>query len=196
MRKRVSRYLFLVAAAIVSLAVAQPALGYTELGTTGTVGSHSLTDTSGSPGAVCVYHYLSGENLWKLRRIAVNPPNVRAVAGQGTEKVAWKFIVQRRFISAFSSTPGPWKKRYASPKFVAYTDSSHDASFTQEHVRVRVPFGPGADAVAEYRVIVKVIWYKASGSVLGKATMRADWYNLYEGLDTYVSHHNCGDYEV
>ena len=70
MFNRFCRYAFLGSVLIAALAVAQPALAYTELGTTGTVGAHSLTDTSGSPGAVCVYKFNS-DNAWQLKHIYV-----------------------------------------------------------------------------------------------------------------------------
>lgn len=186
------------AIATLALVLAQPAMAYTELSTTGTVGVHSLTDTSGSPGAICIYKYQSGASLWQLKHIYVYPPNMKGVPGQGTEQVAWQFTVQRRIWSAFSSHPGPWENRYTSAKFYAYTDSSSNAILGVQDVKVFVPFASdgGADAVADYRVITKLLWYKTSGGVLGTATERVDWYNEYEELDTLVKHRMCPDYEV
>jgi hypothetical protein len=186
----------LVGLAVVLLLGAQPAFAYIELGTTGTVGVHSLVDTSSTPGAECRYRYLSGENLWQLRRMLINPPRMRAVAGQGLEKVSWHYTIQRRFWSAFSSRPGPWANRFTSIEFIAYTDSTHNASFSQQSASVSVPLAPGGDAVAEYRAFVKLTWYKASGAVLGTATDRIEWYYADKGSADTVLHRTCTDYEV
>ena len=193
MFKRISRLTLLVGTAIGVLAFAQPALGYTELGTTGTVGAHSLIDTSSSPGAVCTYKAYPQYSDYKIKHLYVNAPKMKAVSGRGTEteKVAWDFKVQRRYVS-FSN--GPWQNRYTSPTFVAYTDSTHNASFSQEGVDV-VPPAPEVDTAYQYRVIVKLIWYADIGNVLGTATERVDWYSAQVGLDTFVRHHHCFDYE-
>ncbi len=191
--KHIFRNGLLVASAISALAIAQPAMAYTETGHTGTTGAHSLTDTSAHPGAICAYVYSSSDDAYKLNHIYVNAPNMKAVAGMSSEKVAWTFTIQRRD-NGFST--GPWQKRYTSPKFSAMTSSSTNATFSQQGVKVKVPYEYGADAAAEYRAIVKLFWYGVDGTtVIGTATGRVNWYNLYEGLDTFTSHNLCGDYQ-
>ena len=38
---------------------------------------------------------------------------------------------------------------------------------------------------AEYRVRMKMVWYKANGTqLMGTSTGRLQWYNAYEELDT------------
>jgi hypothetical protein len=164
-------------------------LAYTELGTTGTVGAHSMTDTSAAPAGVCAYKaYHTQFSHYLIKHINVNPPTVKAVSGQGNEKVAWDFTVQRRYIS-FSN--GPWQVRYTSPMFVASTDSRHIAPFVQENVGVAAP-QPGADTEYQYRVLVKLFWYKTSdGSVLGTANGRIDWYTDETPTTLTSDHHYC-----
>src|SRR5262245_35221349 len=55
MSKALRRGLPMVLALAAVLSISQPALGYVETKTKGTVGVHSLTDTFGSPGATCAY---------------------------------------------------------------------------------------------------------------------------------------------
>jgi hypothetical protein len=197
MLKHRSRYTFvLVAVAIGVLVAAQPAWAYKEVRQSGTVGMHSLTDTSSSPGADCIYRYRSGWGLWQLKRINVDAPNVRAVPSQGDEQVGWRFTVQRRAFSAFSNHPGPWEHRYTSEVFKAVTDSTHDAAFSPAAVRVNVPVEPGSDVVFIYRAVVKAYWYRANGSVLGTATMRVGWYNSVKGSGSETQHRACSDYLI
>jgi hypothetical protein len=197
MRVRRKRFtLIVVAAALAALMGALPVSAYTELKTTGTVGMHSLTDTSSSPGADCIYRYKSGWDLWQLKRINVDPPNVRAVPAQGNEQVGWRFTIQRRAYSAFSNHPGPWEHRYTSEVFKAVTDSTHDAAFSPAGVRVNVPVEPGNDVAFAYRAVVKAYWYRANGSVLGTATMRVGWYSSVKGSGSETQHRACGDYLV
>jgi hypothetical protein len=193
--KRIARMSLLIGSAFAALAIAQPAMAYTELGTTGTTGAHKLTDTSSSPGVICEYKYSASDELSKLKHIDVLPPKVKGITGHGNEQVAWRFIVQRQ-ISGFGG-PGPWKNRYTSPKWFATTDSAHNAPFLDEGVNVTVPFDSGGDAVAVYRVIVKAFWYDAHGNVIGTATMRDDWYRSVQPPDQAVTrHHECYDYET
>jgi hypothetical protein len=193
--RRILRFASLAAVSIAALAIAQPTLAFTQTGTTGTTGAHSVPDTSSNTAAVCSYQYLSSENVWKLKHIFVDAPYMKAVPGMGSEKVAWNFTVQRRE-GGFSGF-GPWHNRYTSPNFSAMTDSTQNAPLVQEGVRVTVPFAPGADAAAEYRVLMKMIWYKANGtSVLGTVSGRLNWYSTYLGIDTFTRHNLCFDYEA
>jgi hypothetical protein len=183
------------AAALCALVVAQPALAYTETGHTGTTGVHSVTDTKAHPGVVCVYDYSTGDGAYRLNHIYVNAPNMKAVAGMSSEKVAWTFTIQRRD-NGFGGA-GPWQNRYTSPKFSAMTNSTTNAAFSQMGVKVIVPYEYGADAAAEYRALVKMYWYGSNGtSVIGSATGRLGWYNLYEELDTFTRKGLCEDYET
>lgn len=197
MRIRRKRFIVMVVAASLAAHLgAQPIAAYTEVRTTGTVGAHSLTDTSSSPGADCLYRYRPVHNLWQLRRINVDPPNVRAVPSQGDQHVGWRFIIQRRAFSAFSNHPGPWEKRYTSEVFMASTDSMHDAQFSPAGVRVNVPVQPGNDVVFAYRAIVKAYWYRANGTVMGTATMRVGWYHSVKGSASETQHRACSDYLI
>ena len=138
---------------------------------------------------MCTYKaYHTKFSHYLIKHINVNPPNMKAVSGQGTEKVAWDFTVQRREVS-FSN--GSWQNRYTSPMFIASTNSTHNAGFTQESVGVAAP-QPGPDTEYEYRVLVKLFWYKsADGSVLGTATDRIDWYSDQNPTTITTDHHYC-----
>src|SRR5688572_7664830 len=97
------RFLFVSVVAVTVLAFAigaQPAAAYRELGTSGSVGAHSLDDTKASPGADCRYRFSDIGTAWVLRRIMVHPPNVRAVPSQGSQKVGWRFTIDRRAANA------------------------------------------------------------------------------------------------
>jgi hypothetical protein len=172
---RVLRSVVIGVTAISALAIAQPALAYTELGTTGTVGAHKLQDTKSDPGAGCSFKQV-GTNQYRLTHIYVFTPFMKGVPGMGEEHVAWSFTVQRRIVR--SGGAGPWQDDYTSPKFRSHTDSTRYAGFDlEEGVRVVVPFAQSSAKSANYRVIVKLFWYKSDGTtILGTATDRVDWY--------------------
>jgi hypothetical protein len=166
--------------AVALLGIAQPVFADTELGHTGTVGVHSLNDTSASPGAICKYHYLSSYQFGRLRRITVQPPNMMAVAGKSAQTVGWEFIVERKSLPL--GPPTPWKKRYTSPEMTAVTSDSHNAAFSSAYVGVKVPAPPGAEDGARhiYRVTVKMFWHRGDGSVMGSSRHRVDFYRIVE----------------
>lgn len=193
MNIRPTRCLVAFAAATLALVIGGlPVAAYKHLGTTGTTGTHSLTDTRSSPGADCRYRFIDRGTAWELRRINVRPPNVQAsVFHDGNQQVGWRFTVQRRYADAFHEQPGPWEHRYTSPTQKATTDADHDASFSPMDVSVQVPDDASSDVWYRYRVIVKVFWYRDNGSVSGTARMRVEWFKSYFGDDTAKQRWSC-----
>lgn len=150
---------------------------------TGTVGAYSLNDTSASPGVQAIYGYVSKYDTWKLGKIVVHAPNMSAVSGKTTQKVGWKFTIQRRFCSFGHCSA--WYHDYASPTFTAVTNDVTNAAFADASVGVRAgPFG--YDGGYGYRAIVKMFWYRPGGSVQGTATVRVYYYQLTMGTTTEV----------
>lgn len=170
------RHLFVaVNVGIAVLAGAQPVFADKELGHTGTVGAHSLVDTSANPGAVAKYRYYPSDGFGWLKRLKVNPPKMKAVAGEGAQTVGWRFSVERKVCGLGGCDR--WRLRYTSPEMTSVTDDSHNAAFTHMAVAVNVPCGHNcADAGAIYRVNVKMIWHHPNGNVQGTAVHRVYWY--------------------
>lgn len=183
------------AIATLALVLAQPAMAYTELSHKGQTGPHTLLDTSSRAGGVCAFEYGSSGTLWELTHIYVNPPQVRAISGMASEKVAWSFTIQRKIGGDGRSRP--WTNRYTSRKFTAWTDPGNDASFSPQGVNVIVPYGPGGSLSARYRAKIKMFWYAQNGTdLLGTATGLVDWYSVERGSDTQIFHGSCFDYEL
>ena len=160
--------------AISVLAIAQPALGG-DLGHRGTVGSYSVTDTSSNQSVLAHYRWYNSDNLGWLKKLFVDPPKMKAVAGRSNQTVGWQFIVERKDCGFTGCAH--WKKTYTSPEMTAVTDDAHNASFSQASVRVYVPCGHLCeDEVSAYRVTIKMIWHKANGNVQGTAKYRIYWY--------------------
>ena len=160
--------------AVAALAATQPALAY-ELSHTGTVGVHSLTDTSSNPGAIGRYRYYASDGYGFLNRFNVNPPNMRAVAGKSSQTVGWRYTVERKECGIEGCYR--WIDRFTSVEFTAVTSDAHNASFSQATVSVNVPCGHGCyDAGAKYRITVKMIWHRPNGSVQGTVLNRIYWY--------------------
>lgn len=176
MFRRALRSWFVVTAlALAALGAAQPVFADTELGHNGTVGVHSLTDTSASPGAIARYKYNNADGFGWLKRLFVHPPNMRAVAGRSAQTVGWLFTVERKICGLGGCDI--WRLRYTSPEMTAVTDDSHNAAFSDATVGVTVPCGHNcADAGATYRVNVKMIWHRPNQSVQGTARHRVYYY--------------------
>ena len=166
---------------------AQPVLADTELGHTGTVGIHSLSDTSGNPGAWCGYKLLSGPGVEKLIKLVVKPPKMKAVSGQTHQKVGWVIIVQRQ--AGPDGQSNPWIDKFTSTEQTAYTSYLQNAAFAGDRtITVTVPYGvydTSHDAI--YRVNVMMIWHNANGSVQGTALHRVGHYGLYDVSNTSSS---------
>jgi hypothetical protein len=161
--------------AVAALAVAQPALAAIQLSQTGTVGAHSLTDTSDNPAAIGKYRYYASDGFGWLTRFYVNPPSMRPVAGMSSQTVGWRFTVERKICGIGGC--GRWKATYTSPEMTAVADAAHDAAFSQATVSVRVPCGHLCeDAGAVYRITEKLIWHRGDGSTQGTVRMRVYWY--------------------
>lgn len=167
---------------LLALLIGGPAVADSELGHTGTTGVHSLRDASSTPGATCKYRFAT--DSYVLKRITVAPPRVRAISG--SQQVGWKFTVQRRF--AFEGTTTSWYETYSSTVQTATTDSAHDATFTSKTVSV---LGAGAtDGMFSYRVLIRMLWYRAGGGTQGTAVHKVDWYRLvdnpFEDLHKFI----------
>ena len=196
MPRRYRGLLVMVGTVAAILMLAQPSLAFVRTGRTGTTGAHVVTDTVSLPGAVCAYRYNSTDDIYKLRHISVYSPRMKAVPGMGSEKVGWRFIVQRQINGI---TNGPWLNRYTSPLWTITTTSSQYANFAQhEGVSVTVPFPYGGEGGANYRVLLKMTWFGHDGtSVLGTVSGRLEWYDDQQGTPGNIRDRaDCPDYEA
>ena len=192
--RQIVRAVLIGGMAISALAIAQPALGYTELKVTGTVGAHSLWDTEAVPGATCLFKHRSG--TYRLSHIGASPPRMKAVPGMGTEVVAWSFTVQRRIVELrWSRLHGRTATRAKSSR-ARLTPSTTRTSVANRASTSSFRSQAGGDASANYRVIVKLFWYESDGTtILGTATDRVDWYYPDQGKGVPTFHHFCPDYD-
>jgi len=147
-----------------------PVAADTELGTTGQVGAHSLSDTDANGGAKCSYVTTSqGETFhnWQLRRLDVRPPRMRAISGQQT--VGWRFIVDRS-----TDDEGPWTTTFRSRIQKRTTSTSSNAAFSTMGVKVNVP----STDDFYYRIRVKMFWFTPKGGHQGTSTHSIDFYRV------------------
>jgi hypothetical protein len=195
MLRSIKRVLPVAVATLATLAMSQTAFGFTETSTSGTVGAHSYSDSSSTPGIICTYKQMSS-GVQKLKRIYVKPPNMKGVPGAGQQWVGWQFSIQRQ-ITGFSG-PGKWKTTFTSDIVKTPTDSKHRANFGDASVNVTVPYAYGADASATYRVKSKLFWYTNTSqtTITGQAAGRYDWYVEYVGVDSIKHQGYCNDYEA
>ena len=134
-----------------------------------------MTDTSSNPGAIGRYRYYASDGYGYLNRFYVNPPNMRAVAGNSSQTVGWQYMVERKLCGLGSC--GAWALRFTSVEFSAVTSDAHNASFSQASASVTVPCGHNCfDLGASYRITVKMIWHRANGTVEGTVRNRIYWY--------------------
>ncbi len=174
MSPRLRGLLVATTVAIAALAATQPVLGY-ELGHTGTVGVHSMTDTAGDPAAIGKYRYYASDGFGWLTRFWVFPPKMKAVAGKSAQTVGWTFTVERKDCGFGGCSH--WFGTYTSPEQTAVTSDATNASFSQATVLVHVPCGHNcADLGSSYRITVKMIWHRPGGSIQGTVRDRIYWY--------------------
>jgi len=170
--------------AILATIGSQTVFADTELGDTGKVGTHSLTDTHSTPGAKC--HYNSND---KLKAIEARPPNMAAFAGRTNQVVGWRFTVERRL------NLGPWKQVAKSVQQTTSVGGSGDAGgFSSMTVPITLPANEGMNGEHEFRVVVKMFWYaKDDQTVNGTSRHRVDFYrNLMSNGGRSTDDGSCG----
>jgi hypothetical protein len=139
--------------------------------------------------ASCRYQVTAEDKLgWTaalLKKIAVKPPTVYAKSG--TQKVGWRFIVRR----SLQGENGPWTVTYRSHIQQRLATTSTPADFDAMRVGVNVPTNAYHEYVGVYKVMLKIFWYGANGSVASKVSYLFPEYWMYvdgvfEGSDDPV----------
>ena len=165
-------------ALVACLSVGQVALAD---GTTGSVGNYLFTDASGHVGATCKYTADQNQsNSYWITRITAKPPSVwwpDRNSNSNTEhgKVGWRFIVKYNNGGGFHV-----ETRSSIQKATAYEDSQqpYGSSTKAPFTKMTVSFkGKARTSVAQWRVVVKVFWYRKNGTVQGTATHTVQYYN-------------------
>jgi hypothetical protein len=166
------------------LVAATPVAATHPLGSRGTTGPVTWTDTQAASSVSCINRTTrvkKGIHYVKLDTLEVRPPQVRPSAGIDAQEVGWRFIVQRHPSSDWSLTEGRWKTTYRSPIERATALADADAPFTQQSIRVRVPRG-NIYSDYSYHVLGKVLWYDDAGKVVGSDMVELSYYDLiFEG---------------
>lgn len=157
----------------------------------GKVGTFRIVESEASPAAVCSYDDsdgFAGNNF--LYRIALAAPKVKAAPGRGSQRVAWRLVIQgwdeagsRWFAYAHST----WTKGTAK--------AATAATLAKRSVRVHPVSDPplttnGMRAKAEIR------WYGQDGSkITGRGSVWATWYTQHEPPTPDVTYASprCGE---
>jgi len=183
-------------ALLLALGAAVPVQADTSLGETGTTGFHALRDSESRPSYSCHYKGMyppSDQDHYegKLNRIDVRPPKMKAISGQ--QEVGWRFSVERR-----GGSDSNWRVTYRSSIQRDTTSPSRNASFSIRDVKVGLPAdGAFEDTVYEYRVKVRMFWYRENGGVQGTSMHVADWYSMVNhnlpggGTETFSEEAPC-----
>jgi hypothetical protein len=169
---RVSRVAFRVTLAtatalVLCASVVGATVADTRLSSSGRHGKSSLGDSSTSAGAMCSYTIGFGADI---NAITIEPPNVLArnrSSGADSQKVGWRFVVQRLPAGA-----ADWTPYYLSPISKAMATDASPATFSPRGVAV-----VGSDDADDFRVLVKIFWYRADGSRAGKVVRSVDYYH-------------------
>jgi hypothetical protein len=147
--------------------------------TSGTVGSHHLVDTAGSPGVTC--HYPQDFNY--VDRIRVRAPVARAAANKSSQRIGFRYVLQGYDGSGWHNiVDSLFQKRSATP--------TTKADFTDRSIAI----DSFADTWGAYRIRVDLRWYSSSGAILGKASTWVTNYLLrWDGSTDAVVQGWCGD---
>jgi hypothetical protein len=165
------------------VALAGPAAADFEWGETGRTGPHTLIDSMSESSVRCNYATTSIEPQpedtfifrGKLDRLDVRPPQVWSV--RGTQKVGWRFMVER-VRNPRSTFDDPWRETYRSAIQTATATEASSAAFTPMYVPVEVPRGTLVRNHG-YRVMIKMFWYRADGSVQGTSQHLLSYFETY-----------------
>jgi hypothetical protein len=166
------RTLFVAFSGVIAVLMAvSPAAADTPLAHTGNVGPHRLIDTWSKPGMACHLSQVAF-NWWMLDRISVRPPKMRGTRDH--QPVAWRFFVERSPIGTEVAIPYDWKVTFRSPRQSAVAHVHTPARFSRMDTPITVPKPHAHGDVYAYRVKVRMIWYRANGTVQGRATHLVD----------------------
>jgi hypothetical protein len=162
---------------------AGPVAAAFDWGQTGRTGPRLIADSLSESSVRCDYGTVGVQESpdewyrWqgKLTRLDVRPPQMWSIAG--TQRVGWRFIVQRakKPTSTFND---PWFTTYRSAIQTATATQVDSAAFTPMHVKVAVPKGT-LERNHAYRVMLKLFWYRANGTVQGTAKYLLSYYETY-----------------
>jgi len=163
---------------------AGPAMADVDIFTKGTVGRHWLRDTSERPGAKCTY--TSGDAPWLLTSFRVRAPFVFAIdrnEKRNRELVGWRFLID----TYNPNDPNEGAHIfYRSPLQTAWAYDDTPAPFSAMSVTPDVP-----DNDYQYRLFVKMFWYRADGSVRGSSVHVITQYKHVYDASSYVGYGNC-----
>ncbi|CAN5720175.1 hypothetical protein BH23CHL7_BH23CHL7_08620 [soil metagenome] len=86
--------------------------------------------------------------------------------------MSWRFIVQR------AKDGGTWTRVYRSPLQVTTAKPDRDARFLPMAMGITVRRASRHANHHQYRVLVKMAWYRPDGTVEGSARHQLSWYAL------------------
>ena len=158
---------------------------------------------SGDRGAVviCNYKYLGDDSEYVggiLKRIDVDPPRLYALNSK-TATVGWRFIVERQRFDQ-EVNPAPWKQTYKSPLQTARASLTTAAAFTTMGVKVKLPVLSDPEnynwQAVNYRVTLKLFWYRANGTTQQAVTHQMKHYEnwldgAYDGKPNFYGDDSC-----
>jgi len=178
------RPLAILGAAATVLVAASTADAATTVYTSGKRGYFAISDTTGSPGARCVYSPPDGTGYAYLNSMVVRPPVVRArdiTAARDRQLVSWRALVQTSLDPA-----GPWTHKGAGPWVTAAAYDNTAAPFVARAVSSPTNFTGYA------RVIVQIRWIRG-GVTEGRISAVVNRYNVTwtVGMPNYVYSRPC-----
>jgi hypothetical protein len=144
-----------------------------------------VLSATGDRGAVviCNYKYLGDDSVYVdgiLKRIDVIPPRLYAL-NSSTASVGWRFVVER--LRQDQGWPAPWKQTYKSPLQTAEASLTTAAAFTTMGVKVKLPVLADPENYTwqdvNYRVTLKLFWYRANGTTQQAVTHQMKHYEYW-----------------
>jgi hypothetical protein len=121
-----------------------------------------------------------GQDGWteaQLKRIAVNPPEMYPLNGANTQKVSWRFTVERYI----GNDPYTAKRTYRSPRQFGTAATDQAAPFSPMSVHVNLPTVSGNHDLTDvhYLVLVTRVWYNPDGTVYSLGNGSNGKYRVY-----------------
>ncbi len=162
--------LALVLSLVGVLAAPTPVAAYQVVSETGLLGPYTFSESVASPRARCGYGARIGDKH-DLRWMRLGPPTVKASDRDSDKRdsriAGWRFLIQR------STDLTTWTTVARSPiqKARAYEDKAAAFSAMKVYYRATNP-------LKQFRALVVVYWYRADGTIEGRAKLTPQYYQL------------------
>src|SRR3954471_11960579 len=178
------RYAFAGVGLVMLLSVAAPAAAYTQLTSSGDLGTWTFQEAGTNAGARCVYN----ASNFNFDKISVRGPVVGTHKSKA-QRISWRFIVDRRY-QIPNNDQYATETVYKSPIASTTVQPGHTFAFPR-----RAWEYPYNNPKGQFSAWVEIKWYSTTWSTVdvGTVMFKVEWYGhrLSTGASSSASQYYC-----